>query len=53
MTWLQAMEVPDAVSPGDIEIATGDAWPSRKKAIPQEALAPTAVDARAPPTTPR
>lgn len=49
----EALEVPDAVSPGDNEIATGDVWPSRKKPIPQEALAPTAVDARAPGTTPR
>jgi hypothetical protein len=45
----EALELPDAISPGDIEIATGDIWPSRKKPIhiPQQALVPNDVDAYA------
>jgi hypothetical protein len=45
----EALELPDAVSPGDIEIATGDVWPSRKKTIfiLQQALEPNDADAHA------
>jgi len=41
--------LPDAIAPGDIEMATGDVWPSRKKQmqIPQEALVPNNLDNQA------
>ena len=45
----EALELPDAIAPGDIEMATGDVWPSRKKQmqIPQEALVPNNLDNQA------
>ena len=39
-----ALELPNDITSDDIEIATGDVWPSRKKQIPQKALEPNNLD---------
>jgi len=38
----EALELPDPVEPGDVEMATGDVWPTPKSRhpLPQQALVP-------------
>lgn len=39
----EALELPNPGQPGDLEMATGDAWPSRQNTPTSQGLAPAFV----------